>query len=484
MSFIHLASSQKMPDMQTQKGADDPEQENLQGLGFQTYPMLIAEPSTNTGLFDNLPPVFGVKPFVSPLRICSISSLQNDSDSKEEEVQVASRGVQISKPKESKNECSFGNLGDLSLFNFQSFDSPVKSEPDTQNISKSEQDNSQVEPKKTNTVYLSARTPFVSRSPMISQSTDTASFSDFNSISLSNMGSMSDYPISSQFATTPRSNGKSFAVSPDSKTTFWNFSTFDGNSRSASLGRQRSASGSSPFRLSQQNGMLLVASTNPYTTSGENECPANGQEPRSRLSVYSEELTGDEGLDDRERMRAIEALLSKDKQEPAAESYELKSSFNLTKCYDPRVYEDVNREMIRDYLLQRQGDQAQTSLFGQTKTDDSIECPKSEQVASCGPTKLRKSKIPETTVDMSNGGGNPGDSESDHELNKVGQSNLFQPTPTKYKTSKDLYRSSNSKKSLSKGQMNCLTLTGIVPYCIWVFITNLLLLAFFWVYID
>lgn len=445
------------------------------------------------------------------------SKTENGSDTaKQDELQVMTRLWQIPSlssqtvhpasvllPELPTKETSFGDFSSLPAFNVEPFVSPYEI------VSKghSEQEDLQVLPKARQTVFLSPRTQYAELLPLdTSRSANQALFGDFSSLSMFNVESaMLNYPFTSPFATCPRSqtNGKTrtFAVLPDSKTTFWNFASADSNLRSASLGRQKSASTISPFRLnqSQQNGILRISSANPYADAiaNENEYKAADELPsmvdasaepfgRSRLPIYESQSESDD-LEDRERMKAIEALLCQEKKEQNGESYELRSSFNEKKCYDLRVSEDANRGMIRDYLVQRQNDQAQTNLFRPAGDgEDSAESEKNEKSVGFATIKMRKVGNQETAVEVPTAknddpSSNPAESD-DNESNVDGQAN--RNNPMMFKTSEFIYKSFDPNVQLSERQVMGLKISKFVPYIIWVFITNLLLLTFFWVIID
>ena len=316
------------------------------------------------------------------------------------------------------------------------------------------------------------------------------------SSSLFDVSTILNYPFSSPYATTPRlqANGKSrtFGVLPALKTTFWNFSTFDGHLNSASLGRPKKGSTLSPFRLNQDS-LLRISPANPYAVStrceeskseastvGAASVPVAELAERSRLPVYAEDQSESDDFDDRERMRAIGALLCPNTQEPETESFELRSSFNQQKRYDLRTSKDVNREMIRSYLLQRDG-RARAELSEQAGERKGSPEGKQSGSPDCG-KRPKKSTNRETIVDFPAAAKAGSNSLNDRcsDLNVPTEDGQTKRTHPTFKTSKYIYKSYDPNKCLSEKQMHCLKITRFVPYCFWVFISNLLLLAIFW----
>lgn len=295
-----------------------------------------------------------------------------------------------------------------------------------------------------------------------------------------------DYSYNSPFATTPRSyaNGKArtFGVlNGDSKSTFWNYSSLDTNLRSASLGRQKTGSRILPFRLSQISGFLSIPAANPFARSIANEDeaknPANAVVPANSLRspIYAEEQEIDD-QEERERMRSIEFLLQ-DTMQPVAETFELKSSFNHQKFFDRRISEDANREMINEYLLQRQNDQTETKLFQQISEGGSVQSEKSEpsapfekqDIAIDVPTPVTSSSTKPSRRTASGG------SSKDRQNRRI--------SAVKFKTSKDLYKTFNPDMPLDRKKKTCFKIINYFLYCGWLFISNLLVLTFFWILI-
>ena len=299
----------------------------------------------------------------------------------------------------------------------------------------------------------------------------------------------------SPFATTPRyhANGKprTFGVlSSDSTNKFWNFSSFDPNLRSASLGRQRNGSGIAPLRLSQVSGLLSIPTTNPFTksigslTNGVNG-PSNAVVPANSLrpsSIYAKDPEEIDDQEERERMRSIEfLLLMRETKETNGDSFELKSSFNHQKSFDRRIPEDANREMINEYLLQRQNDQAETKLFQPIDEEASVKSEKSDRSFEKQDIAI---DIPTPTISSSpNRRRASSGSSKDHPSSQ---------RVVRFKNSKDLHNGPQKKKKnkkfpsdkpLTRRQKCGIAILNFFLYCSWILITNILLLTFFWIYI-